>query len=369
MKKLIVIVASLLVLLLVATACAPGTPEETTPKTTPANGVETTAKTEPAGKIGEGRTLVVGIWGSTQEDIARELIIPRFEEETGATVELILGGSSDRNALLYAELDNPSMDVVYLSMAQAEAADKAEVIQPPNPDGVPEFNNLYEPAQKSGGYGVSFMSVGLMYSTKEFQKAPSSWMVCWDEAYRGRVAPFVFPGTQGTAFLIMAARLHGGDENNIQPGIDAIAELKPIPMFASGIDELNLAFETGDVVLCPQIDGYVVTYKEAGGSVDFVVPEEGGILSMNCATIPKNAKNTDLAEIWINIHLGQEVQEAYAERLFYGPTSSTVVLDDELAGKVLYGLDQVKKLIVPDNELISEKQSEWAELWNTQIVD
>ena len=254
-------------------------------------------------------------------------------------------------------------------MAQAEAADKAEVIQPPNPDGVPEFNNLYAPAQKSGGYGVSFLSVGLMYSTKEFQKAPSSWMVCWDEAYRGRVAPFVFPGTQGTAFLIMAARLHGGDENNIQPGIDAIAELKPIPMFASGIDELNLAFETGDVVLCPQIDGYVVTYKEAGGSVDFVVPEEGGILSMNCATIPKNAKNTDLAEIWINIHLGQEVQEAYAERLFYGPTSSTVVLDDELAGKVLYGLDQGKKQIVPDNELISEKQSEWAELWNTQIVD
>ena len=350
MKKMTAIFAVLLSLLLVVSVVTP-------------------AVSAAEEKIGEGRKLVVGIWGSTQEEIVRELLIPEFEEETGATVELIIGGSSDRNALLYAELDKPSMDVVYLSMAQAEAAHEAEVIQPPNPEGVPEYENLYEPAQVSGGYGVSFMSVGLMYSTEEFEEAPESWMGCWEEEYKGRVAPFVFPGTQGTAFLVMAARLHEGDEEDIQPGIDAIAALKPIPMFASGIDELNLAFETGDVVLAPQIDGYVHAFKDAGGNVDFVIPEEGGILSMNCAAIPTNSENTDLAEIWINMHLGQAVQEAYAERLFYGPTNSAVELEEELAAKVVYGLEQVEKLLVLNNKAITENQSDWAELWNTQVVE
>lgn len=369
-KQLVILLSVLLVLLLAITACAPATPpEETTPAPSASEGETPPVESTPAGKIGEGRKLVVGIWGSTQEDIVREFIIPRFEEETGATVELILGGSSDRAAMLYAELDNPSMDVVYLSMAQTEAASKADVIQPANPEGVPAYNSLYDAAKASGGYGVSFMSIGLMYSTKEFETPPTSWDVCWEEQYRGRVAPFVFPGTQGTAFLVMAARLHGGGEDDIQPGIDAIAGLKPIPMIASGIDELNLAFEEGRVVLAPQMDGYVYAYKDAGGSVDYVMPDEGAVLSMNCAAIPKNTKNTDLAEIWINMHLEQEVQQAYAEQLFYGPTNSDIVLDDELASKVVYGEDDVKKLVMLDDEKITEFQADWTELWNTQVID
>lgn len=379
-KKLIVMMALLLAFVLMFSACTPSTPAETEPAdnnvtdapgTDPAPATDPKPATDPVpeDKIGEGRKLVVGIWGSTQEEIVRELIIPKFEEETGAEVELVLGGSSDRNAMLYSEIDNPSMDVVYLSKAQTEAADKAGVIQPANAEGVPEYNNLYDAAKASGGYGVSFMSVGLMYSTEEFSEAPTSWEVCWEEQYKGKVAPFVFPGTQGTAFLVMAARLNGGGEDDIQPGIDAIAELKPIPLFASGIDELNLAFENGTVVLAPQIDGYVHTYADNGGKVGFAVPEEGAVLSMNCAAIPKNTENGDLAEIWINMHLGQDVQQAYAERLYYGPTSSAVVLDDDLSSKVVYGTEAVAKLLPLDDETITENQAAWAELWNMQVIE
>ena len=48
-------------------------------------------------KIGVGRTLTVGVWGS-QESLVREYVVKPFEAETGATVELILGGSSGRFA-------------------------------------------------------------------------------------------------------------------------------------------------------------------------------------------------------------------------------------------------------------------------------
>lgn len=369
MKRMVVLV--LLVALLVGafTGCAkeekPSTPSQEDPKQSEPAG-ETTD--EPGKKIGEGRTLVVGIWGSTQEDIARDTTIPMFKELTGADVELIVGGSTDRYALLYAERDNPSIDVVYLSQAQAEQANADGVIQPPNPEGVPEYNNLYEIAKASGGYGVSILSVGIMYSAVEFPEPPTSWMVLWDEQYKGRVAPMNFPSTEGTAFLVMCALLHGGDENNIDPGFEAIKKLKPFPMILAGVPETNLAFEQGEVVLVPRIDGYANDFISKGGPCGFTIPKEGGILSMNVATIPTNTKNTDLAEIWINLHLGQTVQQAYAERLFYGPTNSTIDLSDELASMVVYGDEAISKLIPLKNDVVIEKQPEWVERWNSEIL-
>lgn len=365
MKKFLALVL-VAVLALGLFGCAPTASE---PDPTPAEATAVpTAEPTPEVKIGEGRTLVVGIWGAEQEEIVRANLIPEFEELTGATVELVTGGSSDRAALIYAEVDNPSMDVVYLNQAQTQKADADGVIQPANPEGVPNYADLYDIAKASGGYGVSLMAVGLMYSTEEFAQAPTSWSVCFDEQYKGRVAPFVFPGTQGTAFLVMSAMINGGSEENMDPGFEAIEGLKPFPAVLSGIDETNLAFQNGDVVLAPQIGGYVYSFIDQGGKVGFVLPDEGGILSMNCAAIPVNSKNADLAEIWINLHLGEKVQKAYAEVLSYGPTNSKIVLDDKLAERCVYGEADVSKLISLNNSVISENQAAWVERWNKDII-
>jgi putative spermidine/putrescine transport system substrate-binding protein len=320
-------------------------------------------------KIGAGRTLVVGIWGAQQETIVREHVLKAFEAETGAAVELVLGGSSDRAARLYSELDNPSLDVVYLNMAQTAQASADGVILPPNPARVPNYDNLYPIAKSVGGYGVALMAVGLMYNTDVFKTPPDSWTVLWDAANKGKVAPFVFPGTQGTAFLVIAAKLNGGGEGNIGPGFEAIAKLKPFPLVASGIDELNLAFKNGDVWLAPQIDGYANDYKDQGGPVGFVLPKEGAILSMNCAAVTKNSKNADLAEIWINYHLSQACQEAYARELKYGPTNSKITLPADLAAKVVYGDAAVSKLQRLDDATVTKNQSAWTDRWNREILN
>jgi putative spermidine/putrescine transport system substrate-binding protein len=363
-RKILAVLLCMAMLVLVV-GCGGGGEQPSEPEA-PA---EETPAPEPAAKIGEGRTLVVGIWGGPQEELVREHVIKPFEEETGATVELVLGGSSDRFARLYAEKDNPTMDIVYLGMGQTVQASADGVILPPNPAGVPEYNNLYEQAKAAGAYGVSFMAVGLMYNTETVDTPPTAWKDLWKPEYKGKVAPFVFPGTQGTAFLVMAAKVHGGDESNIDPGFEALKKLQPYPAILSGIDETNLAFQQGDVWFTPQINGYVHEYKDQGGKVDFVMPEEGTPLAMNSAAIVNGSKNVDLAEIFINYHLSQAAQEAYAEELFYAPTNKTVVLSDELASKMPYGEEQVSQLMVLDDATISANQAEWAERWNREILN
>lgn len=312
---------------------------------------------------------MVGIWGGPQEEIVREHVIKEFTEITGADVELVLGGSSDRYARIYAEKDAPTMDVVYLSIAQIQQATADGVVLPANPAGVPEFANLYPQAQEYGGYGVAFLSIGLMVNTETVTEMPTSWLDLWKPEYKGKVAPFVFPGTQGTAFLAMAARVHGGGEDNIDPGFEALKALKPFPMILSGVDETNLAFQQGDVWFAPQIQGLVETYKAEGGKVEFVTPEEGAALAMNAAAIATNSANIDLAEIFINIHLGQACQEAYARDLFYAPTNKTVVLDADLAAKMPYGEEQVAKLLMLDFPTITANQSDWVDRWNREILE
>lgn len=361
LKRCYAIVLAALLLLLPGCASGPDEIIEIKPTAAPSPSA--------APQIGVGRTLVVGIWGSEQEAIAKELIQPEFERLTGAKAELVPGLSLDRYALLYAEAnaEQSSMDVVYLSMAQAEQAEKDSVILPADPEGVPEYSNLYGIA-KRGGYGVSMMAVGLMYRTDAFQTPPSSWSACWDKANAGHVAPFAFPSTQGTAFLLMAAKLNGGDENNISPGFDALKKLKPFPAILEDNDGATKAFESGKVTLAPQLDCYAAAAMDAGKKVGFALPDEGGVLVMNCAAIPIQSKNADLAMVWINLHLSQEAQQAYAQRLYYGPTNSKVVLSDELAKKVLYGQDQVGKLVAFDSAAVAINANVWAARWDQEIA-
>jgi putative spermidine/putrescine transport system substrate-binding protein len=331
---------------------------------------KTEADVEPTKKIGEGRTLVVGIWGAQIEDLVREYVVKPFEEETGATVELVLGGSSDRFARIYAEKDDPTMDIAYLGLSQTMQAARDGVILPPNPEGVPEYNSLYPQAKiAGGGYGVSFHTIGIMYNTDTVDTPPTSWKDLWKPEYKGKVAPFVFPSTQGTAFLVMAARVHGGDESNIDPGFEALKQLKPYPAIVWGIDEINLGFKQGDIWFTPHISGYVYAYQDEGGPVDFVIPVEGAPLSMDSACITTNSKNVDLAEIFINYHLSQAAQEAYARELYYAPTNKTVVLEPDLAAKMPYGEEEVAKLLVLDDKTITDKSAEWAERWNREILE
>lgn len=361
-KRLLALIALSLSAALVLSACSNGGGGQDQPS---ASG---SGSGSGGGKIGEGRTLVVGVWGAEQEQLVREHVVKPFEEETGATVELILGGTADRYSKLYAEVDNPSMDVVYLNMAQTEQASRDGVVLPADPEGVANYNNLYDIAKVGDGYGVSIMATGLMYNTDLMDTPPESWADVLSEEYAGLVCPYTMPSSQGNAFLCMLATALG-DPTDIDAALEALAAAKPFPLITEGIPERNQAFLDGEVAIGPQIDGYVYAAKDEGIPVDFVYPKEGAALSMNCAVIPKNSENADLAKIFINYHLSQACQEAYADVLYYGPTNSEITLPDELAEKVVYGDEDISKLVALDNEWISENEAAWTEKWNTMILE
>ena len=317
-------------------------------------------------QIQAGDTLVVGIWGGAQERITRQFCAEPLIEQYGVNIEYVLGGTVERRARAYAERGRPSFDVVYLNIFESRQAVADQVTQAPNPE-VAGFGDLYDLA-KVGGYGVAFNAITPVYD-QSMTGPIERWTDLWRGDLAGKLAWPTYPGAQGTAALLMAARINGGSEYEIDPGFQAIQSLKPFAAFQSSQSQLYSMFDADACAASVEFGSFTQKYADTQNP-DIIVtkPEEGMPVAMNVACITEGTANQALAEAWVSRHLSPECQMAYAEEIYYGPTNRTVVLDDELAAKCVYGEADVANLIDFDWDEVIGRQAEWSARFNREIA-
>ena len=317
------------------------------------------------GKDFSGQTLVVGVWGGVIEDILREYVIPPLEAR-GARVELLLGATSDRFAKIYLEKDNPTIDICYLNLYECMMSMEDGITEPPS-DKIPAFDDLYPWAQ-IGGYGVSAMGVGIAYNPDYFDEAPD-WEDLWNPEFKGKIAIPTYPGSESEALLAIAARIGGSDEHDIDTALNELKKLCPVPLVYTNLDELFLMMDKGDVVAAPVISGYAWTYVDRGMNVAFSWPQDFGcVKAMDVMTIVANNKHPELSEAWAQLALCPRTQQAYAERIYFGPTNSTVVLEGEVAERNVYG-ERASTLLDLDWMYLVDHRSEWTQRYNQEILE
>lgn len=367
MKKSMIfsVLISLVVIFSLLAGCAPAAEEPAAEEpaaeeTVPCDFDEQTCEFL-AGKDFTGQTLVVGVWGGVIEDIYRTHVIPQLEAQ-GAQVELLLGGTGDRMAKIYAEKGDPTMDIAYLNIYECVQAMNDGVTEAPS-DEVPAFNDLYPQAQ-IGGYGMSFAGLGIAYNPDYFD-SPPNWADLWKPEYKGKVAMANIPGSDGEGFLAIAARLAGADETNPDAGFEKLAELKPLPLVYTDLDELFLQMDRGDIVAAPVFSGYAWTYIDKGMNIAFSwANDPGTVMLMDVLTIVEGTKNRELALAWTQLSLSPKVQTAFAEEIYFGPTNSKVVLEGEVAERCVYGEDKINSLLRLDWDWLIENRDDIVDKWN-----
>ena len=145
-----------------------------------------------------------------------------LEKEHKAKINLVLGGTVERRAKAYAEKGKPSFDIVYLNIAESKQAVDDGVTQGPS-DKVTNVANLYD-AAKLGGYGVSQIATSIIYDKTKITQPITSWKDLWRPDVKGKLSMPGFPGAEGQAILLMAAKIWGGSEQNVDPGFEKIKE-------------------------------------------------------------------------------------------------------------------------------------------------
>jgi putative spermidine/putrescine transport system substrate-binding protein len=313
-----------------------------------------------------GKTLVVGTWGGDIERLLREHAAGPLEAATGAKVEFLLGGSGDRMAKLYAERENPTMDVVFQNIYEAPQALADGLVVAPDPE-TATFQAIWS-GMNSGCYAMSLVGLGIAYNT-ELVPEPPEWADMWNPEFKGMIAMAPYPSSEGDGILGVAARLEGTDEKNPDVAFAKLAELGVPKVTYTSLDEVFALMDAGEVAMAPMISGYVLAALKEFDNIGFTFPTDPGpVLVRDMVCQVANSPNPELAAMFIDLALSVPTQTAYAEEIFFGPTNSNVALSEQAAADTINSPDEVEGLLQLDWPYVISQRADWTERWNKDIM-
>lgn len=312
--------------------------------------------------------LVVGTYGGTFDEALEKAVVKQFEEKFG--VEVILDPSYDF-AKLVAEGGKPSVDCTFMDDNRVVQGSGMGIFETLDLERMPNSKELYAQAIDATGRGIIFDwgRYGICYRTDKITTPPTSWGDLWNPEYAGKVTINSPKGTGGVQLLVMASYLNGGDEKNMDPGWTAMEKLsKNLLTVSATTAQLTDMLSRGDVWIAPWWDGRTYALKNSGVPVDFVVPKEGAFATINEFVIPVGAKNPNLAYEFINMVLDAQAQKTMAEIIMYGPVNKNTVIEGQLAQEVLYGAENIEKLIFCDWQHIGTVRETWIDRFDRTIA-
>ncbi|WP_172328249.1 extracellular solute-binding protein [Mangrovicoccus sp. HB161399] len=313
-----------------------------------------------------GKTLVVGTWGGDIERLLKEHAAKPLEEKTGAKVEFLLGGSGDRMSKLYAERQNPTMDVTFQNIYEAPQLLADGLVVPPDPDSQ-MYKDVWD-GMNEGCYAMSLVGLGIAYS-KELVSEPPEWADMWKPEYKGMIGMAPYPSSEGDGLLGVAARLEGTDEHDPDAAFAKVSELGAPALVYTSLDEVFALMEAGEVAMAPMISGYVLAGLKEFPGIGFSFPTDPGpVLIRDMVCQVAKSPNPELAEMFIEYALSPETQKAYAEEIYFGPTNSTVELSEAAAADTINSPEEVASLLQLDWPWLIEQRSDWTERWNKEIL-
>ncbi len=223
---------------------------------------------------------------------------------------------------------------------------------------IPNFENVedllknpsFDPENK---YSVPYFwgTVGIVYNKQEIKDVVDSWDILWNEKYKDQIIMYNSQrDTLGIALKRLGYSLNSKNENELQEAKKSLIEQKPL-VYAYLDDDGRDVVVQGDANLSVMYSGDALLMIGQNEDLDYVVPKEGSNIWYDSMVIPKNAKNVEGAEKFINYMLEKEVQAKNAEYCV-GYTSPVKGVKELLP-------DEIKnsKVAYPDFDKLPELES------------
>ena len=291
------------------------------------------------GSDASANVLNVYNWG---EYIDTDLL-DRFEQEPGIKV---IYNTFDSNENLYSRIQTTSYDVIIPSDYAISRFIDEDMLRPLNFDNIPNMKYIdekythldFDPEQK---YSVPYTwgVVGIVYNTKYVDEADTgSWDLLWNPKYANRTAMFNNSrDALGIALMYLGCSLNTTDRDELRQAADLIIAGKPVYQ-GIWMDQILEKLPAEEIVAAPYYNGDAVTMIDENPDLAFYVLKEGTNLFVDAMCIPKNAKNVEGAEKFINFMCSTEAAMANWEYIGYSSPHTGVYeqLDEETRNDPLY---------------------------------
>ena len=311
----------------------------------------------------DGGELYVYNWG----EYIDEDVISQFEEETGITVVYDL---FETNEEMYPVIEAGAVnyDVVCPSDYMIQKMRENDLLAELNFDNIPnidqidpaymEMSQAFDPKNK---YSVPYCwgTVGILYNTKLLDElggpAPTKWADLWDERLSGEI---LMQDSVRDAFMVALKKdgysMNSESKDELEQAKQELIDQKPLVQ-AYVIDQVRDKMIGGEAAVGVIYSGEMLYIQDEVASLgldydlEYVIPEEGTNLWLDSWVIPKNAKNKENAEKWIDFMCRPEIAKANFEYITY-PTPNKgafELLDEDM---------QNNKAVFPDIDSLKDSE-------------
>jgi putative spermidine/putrescine transport system substrate-binding protein len=237
---------------------------------------------------------------------------------------------------------------------------------PMDPARIPALNKLPQGLRRPGnrGLGFSVSHVGLMYNKNLVKDPPTSWTALWDPKWQGKVTFF----DNNFMPLVLAARLNGGGEQQVDPGFRLWTEhARNIRALPTTNDALKNIVVTGEAQIAPWFAGIWKFWADEGAPLGFVNPKEGAVAFPLYLQIVKGStpEQIKVAEEIINELMTPENNSRDAQLTNKIPAFATPTLAQQM--DPAFNPKVIDSAIWLDWGVMGQKASEWRSRWEREV--
>jgi putative spermidine/putrescine transport system substrate-binding protein len=325
----------------------------------------------------DGVTLRVGTYGGSWRDLIQKLIGAELERR-GAKIEYVVGNPRDNLAkLIAARGQTPPFDVIELTDSVKTDAVGSGFLQPIEFDHIPNAKVLDPKYHNPVTVGTWVSVEGLVYNAEKYKElglpAPTKFGDLFDPKLAGHVSfPDIHYGGVVNGLIGFAWEFAGGDERNIDVGLEWVKKLKPASYYKSSVD-LSAQFKSGDIWAAVWHAGWALRMNRAGLPLATAYPkikDKVGMIQLGWIGIIKGTKQAEAAEFFINRYLDATVQKELADQNGVVPLNAEAAKD--LASDPLLR----KLMLVTPQEIADAYYADWSlvsmsalgDKWNRMIA-
>ncbi len=318
----------------------------------------------------EGAQLVVATWGFTAASVKE--LSKGFEEQY--KVEVLIdetSGNSDRLNKIMAQQKNPEIDVALMTDIFAALGNEKGVFEKIDTGVVKNLDHLYDFAKNAEGFGpcYSLVRYGIIYDADTVQEAPKSYMDLFNGKYNGQISLPDMASTAGPYLLMTLAESSGGNATDVEPGFEHLKANKDnVKQWYLASSDVQKAFSTGEIGVAVFMDMNMPALKEAGLNVKWVNPEEGDFSAAATVNVVKNAPNPELAQLYVNYLLSDDVQNQIADKLNEAPTNKNAQMSEEKKEYLAFGEEAMNSLKEFDWKYINANKAAWIEKFQKEVA-
>lgn len=268
-------------------------------------------------------------------------LIAEFEEETGIEVEY---GEYETNEAMYPiiSMGAADYDLVCPSDYMVSKMKEEGLLAEINWDNIPnkkyidqEYWDFAKSFDEENAYSMPYLwgTVGILYNKKKVQGEIDSWEDLWDVSYQDNI---LMQKSVRDSFAItlksLGYSLNSKNESEIeQAKAKLLAQKESGVVQAYVVDEVRDKMIAGEAAIGVIYSGEALVCMEANPDLEYVIPKEGSNVWMDNWVIPKNAKNKENAEKFLDFLCRPESMKKNFEYITYSVPGSEAqkLLDKE----------------------------------------